>query len=83
MVHNLICGSLTAVGAGTDSVVEGVNRARYTPYHMPHRTEVMGFMTILHGDDRFYNNIFVQKWPAEPFLIIRDSEEGCDEENAK
>ena len=36
--------------------------ARYTPYHMPHRTEVMGFMTILHGDDRFYNNIFVQKW---------------------
>lgn len=81
MVHNLICGSLTAVGAGTDSVVEGVNRARYTPYHMPHRTEVMGFMTILHGDDRFYNNIFVQKWPAEPFLIIRDSEEGCDEEN--
>ena len=81
LVHNLICGSFTAVGAGTDSVVEVVNRARYTPYHIPHRTEVMGFMTILHGDDRFYNNIFVQKWPAEPFLILRDSEEGCDEEN--
>ena len=81
LVHNLICGSFTAVGAGTDSVVEGVNHARYTPYHIPHRTEVMGFMTILHGDDRFYNNIFVQKWPAEPFLILRDSEEGCDEEN--
>ncbi len=63
MVHNLICGSLTAVGDWTDSVVDGVLRQRYTPYHMHHRTEVMGFMTILHGDDRFYNNIFVQKWP--------------------
>lgn len=62
MVHNLICGSITCVGAGTDSIVDGVLRQRYTPYHIPHRTEVMGFMTILHGDDRFYNNIFVQKW---------------------
>lgn len=57
MVHNLICGGLTDVGGGTSW--------RYTPYHMPHRTEVMGFMTFLHGDDRFYNNIFVQKWAAE------------------
>ncbi|PWL70287.1 MAG: hypothetical protein DBY25_08220 [Clostridiales bacterium] len=81
MVHNLICGSLTAVGGGTDSVVEGVNRARYTPYHIPHRTEVMGFMTILHGDDRFYNNIFVQKWPSAPLVIQRDSEVKTDLEN--
>jgi alpha-N-arabinofuranosidase len=81
MVHNLICGSLTVVGGGTDSIVEGVNRARYTPYHIPHRTEVMGFMTILHGDDRFYNNIFVQKWPSEPLIIRRDSEDKTDEEN--
>ncbi|NMA34641.1 MAG: right-handed parallel beta-helix repeat-containing protein [Clostridiaceae bacterium] len=57
MVHNLICGSFTSVGGGT--------HPRYTPYHIPHRTEVMGFMTILHGDDRFCNNIFVQKWPVE------------------
>ena len=63
MVHNLICGSFTSVGGGTDNITDGVLRQRYTPYHMPHRTEVMGFMTILHGDDRFYNNIFVQKWP--------------------
>lgn len=81
MVHNLICGSFTAVGAGTDNIVDGVNRARYTPYHMPHRTEVMGFMTILHGDDRFYNNIFLQKWSAEPFLIHHDSDEGVDLDN--
>lgn len=50
MVHNLICGALTCVGEGTSW--------RYTPYHMPHRTEVMGFMTILHGDDRFFIIIF-------------------------
>ncbi len=67
MVHNLICGALTCVGGGTGP--------RYTPYHMPHCTEVMGFMTILHGDDRFYNNIFVQKWPAEDITVMSDSEE--------
>ncbi len=54
MVHNLVCGALTEVGMGTGP--------RYTPYHIPHRTEVMGFMTFLHGDNRFYNNVFVQKW---------------------
>ena len=64
LVHNLILGSFTAVGGGTDSIVNGVNQPRYTPYHIRHRTEVAGFMTILHGDDRCYNNIFVQGWPA-------------------
>ncbi len=63
-VHNLCLGSFTCVGSGTDNIVEGVLRQRYTPYHIRHRTEVAGFMTILHGDDRFYNNIFVQNWPA-------------------
>ena len=81
MVHNLICGSFTAVGAGCDSMVEGNLRQRYTPYHMPHRTEVMGFMTILHGDDRFYNNIFVQRWPRENVVIRSDSEEKYFTEN--
>ena len=81
MVHNLICGSFTAVGGGTEHLVEGVNRARYTPYHIPHRTEVMGFMTILHGDDRFYNNIFVQKWPAKPLIVRHDSDDKTDSEN--
>ncbi len=66
MVHNLICGSFTSVGGGTGP--------RYTPYHIPHRTEVMGFMTILHGDDRFYNNIFVQKWPARDVTVLSDSD---------
>jgi hypothetical protein len=61
LVHNLIAGSFTCVGGGTDNGAEQFQSCRYTPYHVPHRTEVAGFMTILHGDDRFYNNIFVQK----------------------
>ena len=81
MVHNLICGSFTSVGAGCDWIIEGVTRQRYTPYHIPHRTEVMGFMTILHGDDRFYNNIFVQRWPAEEVVIRSDSAEEYSSEN--
>ncbi len=75
MVHNLIGGAFTCVGAGTDW--------RYTPYHIPHRTEVMGFMTILHGDNRFYNNIFVQKWPAEDAMIMHDTDDGMEYENRK
>ncbi|HAW16354.1 MAG TPA: hypothetical protein DCW41_06610 [Clostridiales bacterium] len=76
MVHNLICGSFTSVGEGTDSIVDGKLRQRYTPYHIPHRTEVMGFVTILHGDNRFYNNIFLQKWPSDPYVVQSDSKEG-------
>ncbi len=60
-VHNLIAGSFTFVGQGTDNNGEKFPTPRYTPYHVPHRTEVAGFMTILHGDARFYNNLFVQK----------------------
>lgn len=61
LVHNLICGSFAAVGIGTDNGSKTFPSARYTPYHLPHRTEVAGFMTFLHGDDRFYNNIFIQR----------------------
>ena len=43
----------------------------------------MGFMTILHGDDRFYNNIFVQKWPSEDIITPHDSDDGYDSENRK
>ncbi len=60
LVHNFIAGSFTWVGMGTDNGGVKFPTPRYTPYHVPHRTEVAGFMTILHGDARFYNNIFVQ-----------------------
>ena len=65
VVHNLILGSTTVVGAGTDWEVDGRSQRRYTPYHIRHRTEVAGMMTILHGDNRFYNNIFVQYYPVD------------------
>ena len=58
-VHNLICGSFTSVSEGTNNGNSG--GPRYTPYHIPHRTEVAGFMTFLHGDNRFYNNVFIQR----------------------
>lgn len=83
-VHNLILGAFTSVGSGTDMTVKGINQPRYTPYHIPHRTEVAGFMTILHGDDRFYNNIFIQNWPVEEveakedmgFMMVENQEVG-------
>ena len=67
LVHNLICGSLVSVGIGTDNGAPDIPSPRYTPYHTKHGTQVAGFMTILHGDDRFYNNIFVQK-PIRPCM---------------
>lgn len=48
-VHNLICGALA----------RGSVPNRFTPYHYPHDTAVAGLMTILGGDDRFFNNLFV------------------------
>ena len=49
-VHNLITGK----------VIIKSDRGRYTPYHLPHSTEIMGFANIRCGDDRFYNNIFMK-----------------------
>lgn len=68
IVHNLIGGALTGVGTGVNNGAKTMFSPRYTPYHQPHRTEIEGFMTILHGDMRFYNNIFVQQ-EINPFLI--------------
>lgn len=62
-VHNLTLGSFVLVNSGVDSIVNGQREPRYTPYHIHHRTEVAGFMTILHGDNRIYNNIFIQQYP--------------------
>lgn len=36
---------------------------RFTPYHYAHETGVHGFMTIIGGDDRYYNNIFTGTQP--------------------
>ena len=76
LVHNLIAGSFTAVGLGVDNGSGRIPCPRYTPYHTPHRTEVEGFMSILHGDMRFYNNIFIQKPVRQGMLDIHKSMEG-------
>jgi hypothetical protein len=49
VVHNLIAGHLANFPEPN----------RYTPYHLPHSTEVAGLSTIFSGDDRYYNNIFL------------------------
>lgn len=48
-VHNLIAGQL----------VNLPDLGRFTPYHLPHSTAVAGLCTVMGGDDRYYNNIFL------------------------
>ena len=67
LVHNIIYGGIVAVGKGTNNGAPTKPSPRYTPYHVPHQTEIAGFMTILHGDTKMYNNIFVQE-PVRPAL---------------
>jgi alpha-N-arabinofuranosidase len=50
-VHNLFAGS----------IVLRPELNRQTPFHPPHSTKVAGLRNIRGGDDRFYNNIFVNK----------------------
>jgi len=47
-VHNLIAGKIFLEKS-----------TRFTPYLLPHSTEVAGFSTIVNGDTKFYNNIIV------------------------
>ena len=52
-VHNLFGGFVTWTRVTN----------RFTPYHYNHDTSVKGLMTILGGDDRYYNNIFTGTLP--------------------
>ncbi|MDR1331971.1 MAG: right-handed parallel beta-helix repeat-containing protein, partial [Tannerella sp.] len=47
-VHNLFAGQMRI----------SQEKSRYTPYHLPHSTDVAGLSIILNGDDRIYNNLF-------------------------
>ena len=53
--HNLIVGN-----------IEVHPQTRFTPYHLPHSTEIAGLKQTRCGDDRFYNNIFVSSFPEKP-----------------
>jgi hypothetical protein len=48
-VNNLFAGKI---------VIEKVLE-RATPYHIPHSTDIAGFAVVYGGDDRFYENLFV------------------------
>ena len=69
-VHNLFGGSICAVGRGVKNGSLKYDSTRYTPIHMPHRTEITGVMSVLHGDVRFYNNVFVQQPVREKMVEI-------------
>jgi hypothetical protein len=48
-IHNLITGE----------VYMWPDPNRFTPYFLPHSTDMAALTTIFSGDDRYYNNIFV------------------------
>jgi hypothetical protein len=47
--HNLMAGA-----------IHSSPEDRKTPYHLPHSTRIVALKRILGGDNRFYNNIFVE-----------------------
>ena len=83
LVHNIVAGSFTAVGRGCNNGAPHRPSPRYTPYHMKHRTEVAGFMTILHGDCKFYNNIFIQQEICPEFAkrMLDNAQNDWDDSN--
>jgi len=54
-VHNLFAGFIRI----------SQEKGRYTPYHLPHSTDIAGFSIILNGDDRFCNNLFLPVNPSD------------------
>jgi hypothetical protein len=48
-IHNLIAGAVNMYP----------EPKRFTPYFLPHSTDVAALTTILSGDDRYFNNIFL------------------------
>ncbi len=77
IVHNLIGGSIPAVGRGVKNGTDTYDSARYTPVHKPHSTDIIDTMTVLHGDMRFFNNVFVALPVREKLIeICEEDKEG-------
>ncbi len=55
-LHNLVTGA----------VYMWPDPNRFTPYFLPHSTDMAALTTIMSGDDRFYNNIFVGNGEVVP-----------------
>lgn len=64
-VHNLVRGQLMQVPIPN----------RFTPYHVPHSTQVAGVMTIPGGDARYAYNLFL----SDPFELEEGEEASADE----
>jgi alpha-L-arabinofuranosidase len=60
-VHNLIAGGLT---------LNSFDR-RLTPFHKPHSTEVAGLHDNPCGDDRFYNNLLLDRGDLSKYDAAR------------
>lgn len=58
-VHNLFVGK----------ILVRKEMSRYTPFHLPHSTEIAGFSVISSGDNRFYNNLFMPVIPENAAKI--------------
>ncbi|MBX7258069.1 MAG: carbohydrate-binding protein [Candidatus Hydrogenedentes bacterium] len=56
-VHNLIGGAIHIIAYD----------ARMTPYHKAHSTEIAGMHDNPCGDDRWYNNVFIQRADMTPY----------------
>ena len=53
-VHNLFAGA----------IFNHTEHHRYTPYFLPHSTDVAGLSIIVGGDNRYFNNIFAPVIPG-------------------
>lgn len=79
-VHNLFGGAICAVGRGVNNgSSEAYASPRFTPVHVPHSTSIIGFATVLHGDMRFYNNVFVSQEVRESMKAICDPQKDTNE----
>ena len=56
-VHNLFAGEI-----GTHS-----DDDRMTPFHQAHSTAIAGMHKFPGGDDRYYNNVFMQHGDLSPY----------------
>jgi len=80
-VHNLICGSIAAVGRGVKNGSKKYDSTRYTPIHRPHSTDITGVMSVLHGDVRFYNNVFLALPVRDKLAAICEDDHEWDDGN--
>jgi hypothetical protein len=69
-VHNFIAGG----------IFTWPDLNRFTPYFLPHSTDMLALTTIMAGDDRFYNNVFTGPYSSvKPNSNYKQGLEGYNE----